>query len=842
MNAKPSPSDAKRSASGAPSARAVWLSPRAAFLGLIVFVVATVLIAYAMTRQRIEDGIQRELSSVAQMKSEQIQHWLDERRVDTQLIVATPVFMHAMRKWLDGDQDSELAGQLAGHLEHVSAASRFSHFCLRSAVDGAPLLPCHADSPRLREQAMAAARNNAPQLEDFHNDESDPSAVNVGMFSPVALGDGQPPRLVAQISMDPSASLFPSLQRWPGASPSAEVLLVRQDGGDIVFLNTLRYQNDPPLTVRRPLSDSTLLASQALRGTVGMVRGHDYRGIASVGYVMPVAGTPWFLVAKMDESEANAWLNRLSISVIAALALVVLAGFWWWIERQRYVASIHDRDVARAVLDERMDYLTRHTHDGILLIDLAGKILEANGQCVNIYGYSVEEMPARDGKGLLAVAQPDGDLAALWDRLSVDGDLVLDTEQLRKDGATVVIEISMRAFTAVGVPCIQAIVRDITERKRAEARIEDLYQNAPCGYHSIDADGRFCLINDTELAWLGYRREELVGRKLITDILTPPSRERFARTFPVMRKLGFVRDLELDFIRRDGGILPTVVNATAIYAPDGSFVMTRSMMLNMSERKAMSRERERQAADMAELSHRLISMQEDERRRLSAELHDRTSPNLAALDINLRSLARNLPPGTNGESAMLLDDANALLADTADSIREVCADLRPPILDYAGLLPALQSYAHQFSSRTGIAVELDSPEQPMRFTPEVESTLFRITQEALTNCAKHADADQVSIRFEAHSHEIVMEISDDGIGFVTSTVGEAGAPPGLGLLSMRERARFAGGDLRIDSEPGQRHTSIRKHSGRCRSGENAGAQTAICFPPGARPVASHRIH
>ncbi len=793
------------SRAAAPSARPIWLSPRAAFLGLIVFVLTTVIVAYGMARHWVEDSIQRELSSVAQMKSDQIERWLEERRLDVQEVVSTPLFVRGMRRLLDGEQDPVLAGQLVAHLEQPSVAAHLGRFCLRSASDGAPLLPtgCSSDSSRLRELAMTAARRNLPQLEDFHRSGNSESVLSVGMLSPVALQDGQAPRLVAHISMDPRASLFPDLQRWPGASPSAEVLLVRRDADDVLFLNTLRYRDDPPLTLRRPLSDRELLASQAVRGSVGMVRGRDYRGVPSVGYVAPVGGTPWFLVAKMDQSEADAWLDRLGFSVIASLTLVLLVGLWWWVERQRYVASLHDHDVARAVLAERMDYLSRHTHDCILLIDLAGRILDANDQCLNIYGYGVQEMLALDGRSLLRTAQPDGNLAALWAQLSEHGDLVLETEHARKEGEPVLVEISVRAFKAADARCIQAIVRDVTERKRAEARIEDLYQNAPCGYHSIDGEGRFCLINDTELAWLGYSREEIVGRMLITDMLTEPSRQRFVETFPVMRRLGYVRDMELDFVCRDGSILPSLINATAIYAPDGSFVMNRSMMLNLTERKAMEKERERQAANLAELSHRLISVQEDERRRLSAELHDRTSPNLAALDINLRSLARRLPPGLNGEAAMLLDDATALLADTADSIRDVCADLRPPILDYAGLLPALQSYAHQFSIRTGIAVEVDCPEQPMRFAPEVESTLFRIAQEALTNCAKHAEAGQVSIRFEVRDHQVCMEITDDGIGFATHAVGEEGAAPGLGLLSMRERAQFAGGSLGVDSRPGR---------------------------------------
>ena len=226
-------------------------------------------------------------------------------------------------------------------------------------------------------------------------------------------------------------------------------------------------------------------------------------------------------------------------------------------------------------------------------------------------------------------------------------------------------------------------------------------------------------------------------------------------------------------------------------------------MHDVNECKCLKHEGQCQAVRLAELSHRLMSLQERERRLLSAELHDRTSANLAALEINLRSLAKCLPPGTDGDAVMLLDDAKALLTDTANSLRDVCADLRPPVLDYAGLSPALQSYAHQFSIRTGIAVAVavDCPLVP-GLAPEVESTLFRIVQEALSNCSKHADASQVSIVLTTDNEQIRLEVADDGNGFTSATaLGEATA--GLGLLAMSERAQFVGGSLRVDSCLGQ---------------------------------------
>lgn len=116
------------------------------------------------------------------------------------------------------------------------------------------------------------------------------------------------------------------------------------------------------------------------------------------------------------------------------------------------------------------------------------------------------------------------------------------------------------------------------------AELEDFYNNAPCGYHSLDRDGLIVRINDTELAWLGYRREELLNKVRITELLTPQSREAFRQYFPRLVEQGRVRDIELELVRKDGTILPVLVNASTVRDSNGNFVMSRVTLYDMSER------------------------------------------------------------------------------------------------------------------------------------------------------------------------------------------------------------------------------------------------------------------
>lgn len=235
----------------------------------------------------------------------------------------------------------------------------------------------------------------------------------------------------------------------------------------------------------------------------------------------------------------------------------------------------------------------------------------------------------------------------------------------------------------------------------------------------------------------------------------------------------------------------------------GEVTVLRGTIQDITGRKQAENERARLDRHMRELSQRLIAAQEDERRRLAAELHDRTSSNLAAIQVTLAAMRQSMPEDVLTAVGSELDDLRALIDDTASGIRDVCAELRPALLDYAGLVPALESHIQQFSRRTGLAVRLEHKGLEKRLPADTEALLFRISQEALTNCAKHARARAVDIGVNRRNCRTVLTIADDGIGFDPSLVGSGERDPGLGLLTMRERAEFAGGQLQIESGRGR---------------------------------------
>jgi signal transduction histidine kinase len=202
-----------------------------------------------------------------------------------------------------------------------------------------------------------------------------------------------------------------------------------------------------------------------------------------------------------------------------------------------------------------------------------------------------------------------------------------------------------------------------------------------------------------------------------------------------------------------------------------------------------------------ELLRKVISAQEDERRRLARELHDETSQTMSALAMKIETALAAWPAA--GSRDRLLE-AKALTVRTLEELHRLIFDLRPSVLDDLGLLSAIRWYAERHLGGRGVAVRCEFSGSEARLTPELETALFRVAQEAITNIAKHSGAETVLIQVLERDEDISIEIEDDGRGFDPSSLPPPAARErGLGLLGMRERVELFGGHIDIDSAPGR---------------------------------------
>lgn len=211
-----------------------------------------------------------------------------------------------------------------------------------------------------------------------------------------------------------------------------------------------------------------------------------------------------------------------------------------------------------------------------------------------------------------------------------------------------------------------AVFRDATRRKQVEeelqksaAEIRDLYNQAPCGYHSIDSNGTFVAMNDTELRWFGYSREEILGKKHFTDLISDTERDQFETHFPRFKQEGWIENLEFTMVRKDGSTFPGMVHASAIRDADGKYLSSRSIVLDISERKAAQEEIRRLNADLEQrIEERTAELSETNR-----ELQQKNKENemfVYSVSHDLRSPLVNLQ-GFGQELGLSCADLRALL-------------------------------------------------------------------------------------------------------------------------------------------------------------------------------------
>lgn len=384
-----------------------------------------------------------------------------------------------------------------------------------------------------------------------------------------------------------------------------------------------------------------------------------------------------------------------------------------------------------------------------------------------------------------------------------------ELRMIKKDGLPFWVHLAGTVARGVdGGPEYRFVLSDAPGREQveealieSERRFQILFEKSPIGIAYgvmiYDASGqpidyRFLDVNETYIKLIGINPRG----KTATQVFPCIEKHSFdwIGTFAQVVRTGQQVHFEQFFLRNRRWY-----DYIAYQYKTDQFVV---MFMDVTERKE-NEQKQWQLTEQIRLAARyFVTSQEQVRKRLSSELHDRTSPNLAAIEINLNIIATDLSQEYSTDIAGRIEDIRALIADTTASIREICTDMRPPLLDYAGLVETLVSYVQQFTQRTGIVVQFDCDNHDARYAAELESLLFRIVQEALTNCAKHAHATSVIMKLSNADHAIVLTIIDNGIGFDPALLGKNGHA-GLGLLNMREMTEVINGSFIIESAPGR---------------------------------------
>jgi PAS domain S-box-containing protein len=364
-------------------------------------------------------------------------------------------------------------------------------------------------------------------------------------------------------------------------------------------------------------------------------------------------------------------------------------------------------------------------------------------------------------------------------------------------------------------PHVVTICRDITDRKRVEQQLwraeEDSHRSKdelhlvidtiPVMAWTVRPDGVVDFLNRRWVSYYGLSLEQYV-----VDQAGPIHPEDVARVFGkwrVQMAIGEAYDDEMRLRRSDGEYRWFLVRTAPLRDEQGNVVKWYGVSTDIEDRKRAEEASRESAHRLRHLNRRLLEVQEEERRHLARELHDEFGQLLAGITLHLLAAKR-----VAGEAAQVrLEECIALLQRACEEVRNLALELRPTMLEIAGLEAALRWLAGQHQQQTGIATQVVGH---LNGVPgDLAIACFRVVQEALTNVVRHARAQHVWIELSGRESELLLVVRDDGVGFdVDRTLGQAEAPQRLGLLGMRERVELFGGDLEVDSAP-QRGTRIR---------------------------------
>lgn len=340
---------------------------------------------------------------------------------------------------------------------------------------------------------------------------------------------------------------------------------------------------------------------------------------------------------------------------------------------------------------------------------------------------------------------------------------------------------------------------DITKRKQAEEalhqseeRLRTVMEKIPSGVGLV-IDGKIEYSNPTLCNLTGFSANELAGKSPL-DFIDPKDREKAKMRMEEVLNGGEEFESEYSAIDRHGKNIPIEVDSRKIFLNNKIGIL--AIIRDISERKKADEALNKYHEQLQQLSSHLQSVREEERTRISREIHDELGQALSILLIDISWLGNHRPK--KNELPKKLNAMSHLVESTIKKIQKISSELRPSVLDNLGLIAALEWQAKEFVKKTNIPCKVYFSNRSIKVNQEISTAIFRIFQEALTNVIRHAKATEVRASLVEKESRLLLEINDNGIGISERDVSN---PKSFGLLGIKERARSLNGDFEINGTP-----------------------------------------
>ena len=348
----------------------------------------------------------------------------------------------------------------------------------------------------------------------------------------------------------------------------------------------------------------------------------------------------------------------------------------------------------------------------------------------------------------------------------------------------------------------EALRSEIAERKlavkavkQAEDRTRLIIDTIPTMAWSLAPDGALEFLNQRWLDYTGLSLKE--GIEEPTRTVHPDDLSRALEKWLVVKATSEVYEDELRLQRADGEYRWFLVRVAPLLDEQGNIVKWFGASVDIEDRRRAEKNLEEAHRQLKLLSRRRVKVQEEERRHLARELHDEIGQALTAAKINLQAALEE----PDHAKAKRIHETTAILERLLGQVRQISLNLRPSTLDDLGLVPALRSLLDEQGRLASVAVRFSAKNMPENLDPEIQTTCFRIAQEAITNAVRHARSTQIRVDLSHENGNLRLQIRDNGTGFDAESA--QAQTIGLGLVGMKERAALVGGRTRIMASRGK---------------------------------------
>ncbi len=425
--------------------------------------------------------VEQILTSIGDLKMRELVQWRKERLADAAVLHDNPVFVRLVRRSLQSPDDLESRKELRAWLEGTHRSYEYKNVFLLDHL-GRPIVVVNGSRPavcdEIRKHLTAIAKINRPVFLDFHREVSDGS-ITLSVLAPIFI-DRRFAGVVALV-IDPGTYLYPMIQRWPTPSQTAETLLVRREGDEVLFLNELKYRKNSALTLRLPLSQKNLPAARAAKGEEGVIEGVDYRGRDVIAALRMIPDSPWAMVVRIDQEEIYAPLReRLRIMVVVVFLLIGGVGFavlmLWQIQKTSFQMEKVDAAEALLASEERFRQIFEAANVGKSITKPTGEV-NVNESFCQMLGYTREEMKGKRWQDVTPESEVEVVEKAIAPLKTGEKKSTRFTKRyIRKDGSCFWADVSVAGFYgADGVlKYFITTVIDITDRVKAEKALAKL--------------------------------------------------------------------------------------------------------------------------------------------------------------------------------------------------------------------------------------------------------------------------------------------------------------------------------------------------------------------------------